>query len=275
MSLRVNANVTSLAIQNALAMNQKTTDRALKNLATGSRLSDPSADVAGSAIAAQMSSELRSMQSAKMNAESAVSVVSVAEGSLNEQSNILMRLRELSVQSASDTYSKTERALMQKETAELALEFDRIAKTTKFGSQSLLDGSSNKFDFQVGINGGAESRITYSSDANTTAGNLDIDSVSVEDKSDALDSISRIDKAMEKIAMARAKFGATQSRLESAQNTLGAQIENISAARSRIADADVAKEASEARRGQVLQQYQTMMLQQVNEQASLGLKLIA
>lgn len=274
MSLRINTNVASMAVQNAMAQSQRVSERAMKNLSTGSRLADPAADVAGSAIANQMNAEIRSMQAAKMNAEQATSFVSVAEGSLNEQSNILMRLRELSVQSASDTYSKTERDLMQREASELALEFDRIAKTTRYGSQNLLDGSVNKFDFQVGTRGGTESRISYTSDSNTTASNLDIDGFSVADKSDALDSIGKVDKAMNVIAQSRARFGAMQSRLDSAQNNLGVQIENLSSAKSRIADADIAQEVSEVRRGQVLQQYQSAMLQEANGQVGMALKLL-
>lgn len=275
MSLRINTNTAALAVQNAMHRSQKSTDRAMKNLATGSRLADTSADVAGAAIADQMTSEIRSLQTAKLNSEQAQSFVSIAEGSLNEQSNILMRLRELAIQSASDSYSSKERQMMQREAAELASEFDRIAKTTRYGSQNLLDGSTSRFDFQVGTRGGTESRITYNSDSNTTAGNLDIDGVSVSDKSDAVDALGTIDKAMDQIAQSRARFGAMQSRLDSAQNNLGVQIENLSSARSRIADADLPKEVSDVRRGQVLQNYQTTMLQEANNQAGLALKLIA
>lgn len=274
MSMRINTNVASLAVQNAMNKSGKVSDRAMKNLATGSRLADPSADVAGSAISNQMQSEIRSMGVAKMNAEQATSFVAVAEGSLSEQSNILNRLRELAVQSASDTYSSEERQLMQSEASALSAELDRIAKTTKYGSRNLLDGSSNSFDFQVGTTAGEESRINYKSNANTTASNLDVDDISVTDKSDALSSIKTIDKALQSITQARASFGAMQSRLDSAQTNLGAQIENLSAARSKVADADLSKEVSDVRRGQILQQYQSSMLQEANNQASLSLKLI-
>ncbi len=274
MSMRINSNVASLALQNAMSRNEKAVERTSKNLASGSRLADPSADVAGSAIAENMKSELRSMGAAKMNAEAGQSFVAVAEASMSEQSNILTRLRELSIQSASDNYSKNERSLMQREASELSSEFDRIAKTTRFGSQNLLDGSFSKFDFQVGTKGDSNSRISYNSDANTTAGALEVDSISVEDKNSALDSIEKIDKAASAIALNRAKFGATQSRLESAQSTLSSSIEKLTEARSRIADADVAKESSDLRRGQILQQYQTAMLAQTNEQSGLALKLI-
>lgn len=272
--MRINTNVASLAVQNAMSKSTRVSDRAMKNLATGSRLSEASADVAGTAIASQMQAEIRGMNVAKMNAEQATSFVSVAEGSLSEQSNILTRLRELAVQSASDTYSSVERDLMQREATELSEEFDRIAKTTKYGSRSLLDGTSTDFDFQVGTSAAAESRINYKSDANTTASNLDVDGISVAEKSDALSSIRTLDTALASVAQARASFGAMQSRLDSAQTNLGTQIENLSSARSKIADADLTKEVSDVRRGQILQQYQSSMLQEANNQMALSLKLI-
>lgn len=274
MSLRINTNLSSLAIQNAMNINQRSTDRAVKNVATGSRLSDPGADAAGSAIAEQMKSELRSLGAAKSNAENAGGFVAIAESALSEQSNILMRMRELAVQSASDNYSKAERTMMQTEFGEIRNELDRIAKTTRFGSQNLLDGSINKFDFQVGTKGDVNSRISFNSESNTTSNNLDIAGQSVENKNDAVDSLNGIDKAMETIATQRSKFGAVQSRLESAENTLGSNIEHLTNARSRVADADLAKEVSDVRRGQILQQYQTSMLQQANDQSGIALKLI-
>lgn len=274
MSLRVSTNMPSISIQNAMNISQRSTDRAVKNVATGSRLSDPSTDVSGAAIAAQMKAELGSMNAAKRNTQDAVSFVNVAESGLSEQSNILMRMRELSIQSASDNYSKTEREMMQQEFSEIRNELDRIAKTTNYNSVSLLDGSVNNFDFQVGTKGDANSRISFKSESNTTAGNLDIDGAKVDNKSDAVDSLRSIDKAMATIANQRSRFGAVQTRLESADNNLGAQIENLSSARSRINDADLAKEVSDVRRGQILQQYQTSMLALANEQGSLALKLI-
>lgn len=274
MSLRINTNVNALTVQNAMSVNGRATDRSMKNLATGSRISDPSADVAGAAVAEQMKSEIKGMEAAKMNAEAAVGFASVAEGALNEQNTILTRMRELAVQSASDQYSGAERTMMHKEYSELREELDRIARTTRYGSQNILDGSVKQFDFQVGTRAGKDSRISYTSDSNTTADELGVGSASVESKSSALESLESIDKAMSKVAMSRASFGAMQSRLDSAQNNLGVGIEKISAARSRIADADLGKEASDFRKGQILQQYQSSMLQQANDQAGLALKLI-
>lgn len=274
MSLRINTNVSALAVQNAMSLSNRETNRAMKNLATGSRISDPSTDVAGAAVSEQMKSEIRGMGAAKMNSEAAVGFASLAEGALSEQSNILTRMRELAVQAASDNYSNAERTMMNKEYSELKEEFDRIAKSTRYGSQNILDGSIKEFEFQVGTKSSKDSRISYTSDSNTTASSLDIDGLTVENKSDARESLDSLDKAMNRVAMSRASFGAMQSRLESAQNNLGVGIEKLSAARSQIADADLGKEVSDVRRGQILQQYQSSMLQQANDQAGLALKLI-
>lgn len=274
MSLRINTNVTSLAVQNAMRTNNRSTERSMKNLATGSRIAERSSDVAGGAISDQMNSDIKGMESAKRNAEAAQSFASVAEGALNEQTNIMMRMRELSVQAASDNYSSKERTMMNSEYMELKSELDRIAKTTRFGSQKILDGSVSELDFQVGTTSGQESRISYKSNSNTTASEMNIDGLSVESKDDARESMDSIDKAMAMIGNTRAKFGALQSRLDSAMNNLATQVENTSAARSQIADADLAKETTDVRRGQIIQQYQTAMLQEANNQTGLALKLI-
>ena len=275
LSLRVNTNISSLAVQRAMSENQRSTEKIMLKVATGSRLADPSSDVAGAAIAEQMKAEIVGLGAAKMNANTATSITSVAEGSLSEQSNILTRMRELAVQAASDTYSDNERKMVEQEFTAIRDEFDRIAKTTKYGDRNLLDGSVNKFEFQVGTKSDANSRIVYNSESDTTSDNLGIDGSSVSSKSDARSAIGDIDKAMLKLSQQRASFGSVQSRLESAENNLTAQVENLSKARSQVADADIAKEISDLRRNQVLQQYQASMLQQVNDQSSLALHLIA
>lgn len=275
MSLRINTNVSSLAVQRALSSNQRATERTTLNVASGSRLSDPSSDPAGAAIADQMKSEIVSLGAAKQNAANAGNISAIAEGSLSEQSNILTRMRELAVQSASDTYSNVERGMMEREFTQIRDESDRIAQTTKYGDRGLLDGTSSKFEFQVGTTAGAESRINVTSEGNTRSDNLNIDDASVASKSDARSAIASIDKGLQEISLQRANFAATQARLDSAENSLGSHIENLSKARSQISDSDVAKEISDLRREQVLQQYQTSILQQVNDQPSLALRLIA
>ena len=275
MSLRINTNVASYAIQNAMQVSDRQVTRAMKNLSTGSRLSDPSVDPASAAINNDLGSTISSMGAAKRNAEQATSFAAVAEGGMSEQSNLLVRMRELAIQSASDTYSDRERGFMQNEFEKLGSEVERIAQTSSFGSRKLLDGSSHDIDVQVGTKGDANSRISFSAETDTTASGLGISGLSVAEKSDARDALDSLDSGLDKISSQRSKYGAFQSRLESAQNSLGANIENLSGAKSKIGDADISKEVSDLRKAQVLQQYQANLLSQANEQTGLALKLIA
>lgn len=274
MSLRIGTNLASLSVQSAMGRTQQESERSLKNLASGSRLADPSADVASLGISEQIRSEIQSLGAARLNSQAAVSFVSIAEGAMAEQSNIITRMRELAIQASSDNYSDTEREFMNREYTELRDELDRIAKTTHFGATNLLDGTQKTFEFQVGSTGGSESRISFESEANTTASGLGVDGSVISERSDARDSLSDLDEALKSISGQRARFGATQSRLESASNNLDVNIENLSAARSTLADADVAKEVSNIRRTQILQQYQASVLREANSTAVLALNLL-
>lgn len=273
--LRISSNLASLSAQRALGLTQKNTERALQELATGSRFTSAGADAAGYAIAENLRSQIQGYKSARYNADNAVSFVAVAEGALQEQNNILVRLRELAVQAASDTFSDRERKMLDTEYQSLTEEFDRIAKSTKFGSQPLLDGSVKEYEFQVGISKGDENIIKYRSDSDTTLSNLNLDGSAVKDKSDARDSLESIDEALYKLNEARAGLGAIHSRMEIAVNHIDSQVENLSGAHSKMADADVASSVTEARRGQILQQYQASALSSANEAQGYLLRLIA
>jgi flagellin len=261
--------------QRFLGLTQRSTERAMRDLASGSRFSNPGADPAGAAIADQLQSQVRSQKAALGNADNATSFVQVAEGALNEQNNILIRLRELAIQSASDTVSDKERGYLNEEYSQLTQEVDRIAKSTTFGSTNLLQGTSKNYEFQVGTNGDAASVIRYNSDTDTTASALGVDGGSIESKGDARSNLKDIDQALGMIAGARAKYGAIQSRLDSAGNNLQVGIENITAAHSRMADTDVAEAVSEVRRGQILMQYQASVLAQSNSGNEALLHLVA
>lgn len=178
------------------------------------------------------------------------------------------------MQSASDTFDNMERSFIDQEYQQLLSEFDRIAQTTRFGSTKLLSGDARTFEFQVGSYGTDNDKIKYESDANTTARQLDLDGSTVDDKYDARDLLETIDTALTKIAGQRSKFGAVQSRLESVTNNSQVQIENLEAARSRIADTDVARAASEFMKHQVLAQYQAAVLAQANQIPAYALKML-
>lgn len=273
--LRVSAMSASLMAQRYLGTTQRSTEKAMKDLASGTRFSTPGSDAAGAAIAEQLQGQVRGQKAALNNADNATSFIQVAEGALNEQNNILIRLRELAVQAASDTYSNQEREYLNSEYTQLSQELDRIAKTTTFGSTALLNGRSRDYEFQVGTSAGEDSIIRYTSDTNTTASELGIGNGSVETKGEARSNLKDLDEAMAKVASARAKYGAIQSRLDSAANNLAVGVENITAAHSRMADTDVAQAISEVRRGQILQQYQASVLAQANSSNEILLRLIA
>jgi flagellin len=274
MGLRINTNLSSIAAQRQLALSQRDLESSMKQLASGSRFGDMTTGAADFSIAEHLRGQISGMKAARFNAQNANSFVQVAEGGLNEQNNILIRQRELAIQAASDTFSDTEREMLDLEYQQLNQESDRIAKTTTFGSHKLLAGEEKKYEFQVGAYGGAENIITYNSDTNTTTSALDMSGSGVSSKSDALSSIESIDQALQTIAKSRATFGAMQSRLQSVDNNAGVQIENLEAAHSRLADTDIAEAVSTMYKQQALQQYQLQVLGQANQFPSNIIKVI-
>jgi flagellin len=274
MGLRVTTNMASIYAQRSLAVQSKRQDHASQSLASGYRIVKAADDAAGLAIAEGMKAELRGTQQARSNAFNAISAIQVGEGGLSEMANLLTRLRELGVQSASDTIGDKERVYLQLEASSLTQEFDRVAKTTKFGDKNLLNGSSPEFEFHVGANGDAENIITYVSDGNVTPEELGLEGVDVSSKAGARDLLGNIDGALEKVSRMRASFGAMQSRLESTVNGLDSKFENLSAARSRIMDADVARESSELASATMLQNASLSVLQQANQQPYSAMKLL-
>ena len=274
MGLRIATNMASISSQRAMSMQTKRQEHAAQALASGSRIVRAADDAAGLAISEGMKSEIRGTAQARNNASNAVSAMQVGEGGLSEQTNLLTRLRELGVQSASDTLGNKERDYLQLEAASLVDEIDRISKTTKFGDRNLLDGSNAGMEFHVGATAGKENVIEYKEDSNASTSELGIDSVDISSKEGARDLLGNVDKAMEKVSKMRAGFGAMQSRLESTMTGLDVRSENLSAARSRIADADVAKESSEMASATMLQQAALSVLAQANQLPMVAMKLI-
>lgn len=270
MGLRINTNLPAIAAQRSLSRTQRDLERVSKQLASGNRFADLTEGAGDFAIAEHLKAQIKGQRAAQFNAENAISFVQIAEGGLNEQNNILIRLRELAVQSASDTFSEQERELLNYEYTQLVQELDRVAQTTRFGSTKLLAGDNKTFEFQIGSYGTSNDIVKFTSDTNTTASELDISGSSISDKGDARDQLETLDEALFKMSQARAKFGAIQSRLESVVNNSGVLIENLESARSRIADTDIAKAAADFSKQQILQQYQTAVLAQAN-QFPLGL----
>ncbi len=274
MSLRINTNMASINAQRNLDVQQQRNSKAMKALASGSRINSASDDAAGLAISEKLRADIRGMQMARKNAENAVSFIQVGEGGLNEVSNILIRLRELGIQSASDTIGDDERGFLDTEAQHLMEEIDRIAETTKFGEKNLLNGSQDELEFQVGVGSDENSAIRFTMDADSTTSNLGVSGMDFSDKSGARDALDSIDDALLKVGGMRANFGAIQNRMDSAVRNIDVQNESLSAANSRIRDADIAHETAELTSSQILQQASIGMLAQANNSTSAALKLI-
>lgn len=274
MGLRINTNLASLAAQRQIGLSQRRSEGSMKSLASGNRFDDPNESSADFSIAEHLRGQIAGTKAGRNNAENAQSFIQVAEGGLNEQNNLLIRMRELSVQAASDTFSDVEREMLDTEFQQLKAEVDRIAETTRFGSTKLLAGEEKEYEFQVGAFKGEENVIAYTSETDTTTGTLGVSGLSVDDKSSARDSLEDIDNALVDIAKARSSFGSVASRLDSTISHAGQQIENLSAAHSRLADTNIAEAASNMYKQQALQQYQISVLDQANRFPGSVIRLV-
>ncbi len=274
MGLRIGTNMASISAQKVLGKQQARAEHAAMALASGNRIVKAADDAAGLAISESIRSQTRGLAMARQNAFNATSALQVSEGGLNELTNILIRVRELGIQAASDNVGERERGFLNLEAEQLVLEADRIAKTTVFGDKKLLDGSGGQQEFQVGLTGEAENIITYSLDTNASASELGVDGLSLEDKSSARDALTTVDEALSKVGSMRANFGSLMSRLDSTISNLDSQYENLSAAKSRIADTDVARETSELASANILQSTAVSVLAQANQFPAVALKLV-
>lgn len=264
----------SISAQRSLSAQTKRQEHASQALASGNRITKSADDSAGLAIAEGMKADIRGTAQARANAFNAISTIQVGEGGLSEQANLITRLRELGVQSASDTLGDKERSYLQQEAKSISEEIDRISKTTKFGDKRLLDGSNPSFDFHVGSDSSKENIITYKADSDASLEGLGLEGVDISSKDGARDMLDTLDGALEKVSKMRSGFGALQSRLESTVNGLDAKQENVQAARSRLMDTDVARESAELASSTMLQNAAISVLSQANQQPYAAMKLI-
>jgi flagellin len=276
MGLRINTNVASLNAQRNLSGTKLMMDKTLEKLASGQRINRAGDDAAGLAISENLKAQIRGLSQAERNAQDGVSLVQIAEGALSEVSNILIRLRELGVQAASDTIGATERKFLNVEFEQLMSEVDRIANSTEFNRVPLLNGTGAVFDIQIGTrNDPMSDRLTFdasSADVNVAA--LGLNLASIGDKISAQNSLSAIDQAIINVSGIRADFGALQNRLQSTINNLAVNVENLSAANSRIRDTDIAKETAELTKSNILVTAGTSVLAQANNSTKMALGLI-
>ncbi len=278
MGLRINTNISSVQALRSLSDVTDDQNQAVQRLSSGKRINHAADDAAGLAISDKLQAEIRGTLQAKRNAQDGISMIQVAEGGMQEISNILVRLRELSVQSSSDTLGERERQFTDQEFQALSLEVDRISKSTQFNGRSLLDGSvDDDLDFQIGNrNDDFNDRISFEpTKAIATLEHLGVDDLSVTEKEDAQENLAKIDEAIETISSNRANLGSLQSRLESTVNNLETFQESSMAANSRIRDADVAVESANLARANILSAANTSILAQANSSPATALKLVA
>lgn len=276
MGLRINTNVASISAQRALGMTKMNVDSNLRKLSSGERITRAADDAAGLAISEKLKSHIRGLRQAKRNSDDGVSLIQTAEGGLNEISNIIIRLRELSIQAASDTVGDTERGFSNIEFQNLLEEIQRISKGAEYNGRKLLDGTGGMVDIQVGIhNDPTNDRINFdSSSTDSTLESLGLNGEGIASKEGAQLSLSKLDEALLRINGTRANLGALQNRLQSASNTIAITEENFSAANSRIRDVDVASETADMTKNNILSQAGVSVLAQANQAPNFALKLL-
>ena len=276
MGLRVNTNISSLVAQRSLAGTKNALNKNLERLASGSRINTAGDDAAGLAISEHLRAQVRGLKQAKRNAQDGVSLVQVSEGGLNEVTNILIRLRELAIQSASDTVADRERSFTDQEFQALKSEIDRISLSTNFNGTPLLNGRAGIFEIQVGTgNNPLTDRIVYDGqNADVTLEALRMVGESCATKQGAQLSLAVLDDAIGQVSKVRSDLGAIQNRLQSTINNIAVNEENMTAANSRIRDADLAEEVSEMTKNNILMQAGISVLGQANQSAQSVLKLL-
>ncbi len=291
MGMRIRTNVPSLIAQRNMERNNGDLQASLEKLSSGYRINKSSDDAAGLAISENLRGKIRGLNVAKRNANDAVSLVQVAEGAMNEMSNILIRMRELTVQSATDTLGEQERSFLNKEYVSLVDEMDRISKATEFNSRKLFDPENEltQYVIQVGYNGSDPAAnidtislnlegLKFNSETLGIGRESEIGSVVVGEQGPAREEIASrlgtVDQALYRLASERATLGAVQNRLGSAISNLGISIEAQETAKSRIKDVDFAQETANLTQARIMTQSTTSVLMQANQTPEMALSLM-
>ena len=276
MSIRIKTNIIAQTVHKNLRKTSEKRFEQLEKLSSGKRINRAKDDTAGLSVAAKMDAQVRGLKMALKNANDGVSFVQTAEGGLHEISNILVRLRELTIQSASDTIGQNERMSVEKEYQSLMSEIDRISEATTFNGTNVINGhGQGHLSFHVGASAGDENIILFDSDsANTSLEAIGIDGTTINSKNDAKGAISDIDTAINGVNSQRAELGAVQSRLHSTINNIEIQTINHDKARSIIEDVDVADSSSKLISANILSKAGTATLAQANMQPMSAMKLI-
>jgi flagellin len=278
MGLRINTNIASVNAQRNLYNTTNSLQRSMEKLSSGLRINRAGDDAAGLAISEALKSDIRALEQASRNAADGISMLQTAEGALDEVSNIIVRLRELAEQSASETIGSDERGYLDGEFQALLAEITRISDTTEFNGKIMLDGTAGTLDVQVGIGTTSASQVSLDLSTDMDAAGLGLTASTVNiagtDNTAALAAITNIVAATGTISAKRADFGAVQNRLEATIRNIGMSVENLKAANSRIRDVDVAAETSNFTALQILQQAGVSVLAQANQTSQLGILLL-
>jgi flagellin len=276
MGLRIATNIASQTVQKNLKEVSNAGNSELERLSSGKRITKAADDAAGLAISTNLEAQTKGLRQATRNANDGISLVQTAEGGLNETTNILVRLRELTIQAASDTVGDQERGFLDKEYQQLTKEVDRISDSTTFNGTNLLNGKGKgTMDFQVGAFAGEQNKITFDSgESDSSTSNIGISGTSISAKDDALDAIANVDGAIEKVSGQRANLGSIQSRLQSTVKNLETQTINQDSARSVIQDVDVADSSARLASNQVVKNAAVSTLAQANAIPNSALRLI-
>jgi flagellin len=276
MGLRINTNIQALSAQRYLGTSNLKQQSSMEKMASGTRIAKAADDSAGLAISEKMRADIRSLRQDTRNANDGISLVQVAEGGMSEVGNILTRFRELSIQAASDTIGDKERGFINKEVQQLRAEVDRISQTTEFNGHKLLAGKGERLEVQVGLNNSPENdRFVFDTQKmNTGLAALGLEGINTNSKEEAQGNLAKIDAAITGLSENRSEIGALQNRLASSVQNLATYEENLSAARSRIYDVDMAQESSEMTKNNILTQAGTAVLSQANNNAQSALKLL-
>jgi flagellin len=276
----INTNISATLASNALARNERVMATAMERLSTGQRINSAKDDAAGMAIAARMTGQVRGLEQAARNANDGISMVQTVEGASKEIMNMLVRMRELAVQAASETYSDTDRDALDLEYQALDAEITRVATATQWNGSNRMDlaAASDDFDVQIGANASQTMNVVFLSwdiaDAAATAYGVDLSGDDLQSVANATTAIGHLDTAINGAAAEQAKYGSYISRLQHASDNLMNVAQNTDASRSRIADADYAKETTELARTQIIAQAGTAMLAQANQVKQTVLALL-
>ncbi len=276
MGFRINTNIASLQGQNSLNKVRQERHESFSKLSSGERITKAADDAAGLAISEKLKAEIRSSRQADRNANDGISMVQVAEGGLNESSSILIRMRELAMQAATDTLADSDRSMSNMEYQQLKQELDRISQSTEYNGRKLLDGSGSQLDFHVGVGPNThDDQISYQSGrVSAGAASLGVDGASIHSKSGAQESLAHINGAIDKVIGQRSFLGSIQNRLTTSSNNLMTYTENMSSANSRIRDVDYAMETANQAKNSITESAGTAVLAQANVTGKHALKLI-